>query len=504
MAEWFTVSKEGLEKIARRRGLTYVLYELWQNAVDTNAKNVTVTFEPAPNRRNRIWVSVEDDDPEGFSDLSQAYTLFAESQKKGDPTKRGRFCFGEKLVLSVCEEAEIISTKGKVFFDHEGRGSVIGMRSASTRREKGTLFRGLVKMSLQDMRDVINDSRVLISPPGVTTRILAPEVDRVLVSRTPIASFEATLQTEVADEEGHLKRVDRKTSVDVLMPMEGEPGRVFEMGIPVGWTDEIWDINVHQKVPVSLERDSVPDAYMRTLRVLALNAAIDRLPKEQASNPLVQKAIGDSRITPEALERVLTLQFGDKRAVSDPSDREAENRLKAQGYTIIYGKSLAPEVFENIRKNCTVLPAGQISPSYKPYSNDPGAKPRVLIPESEWTEGMHNIESFVRTLGLRLLNRPLNVEFEASRGRDPWGANFGSSPMGIGYEVTFNYARLGKEFFEQGVNERLFDLLIHELAHSKGGHLSEEFDDAMSELGAKMVSLALREPEYFKAYGWKG
>ena len=64
---------------------------------------------------------VEDDDPEGFRDLAQSWTLFAESERKGDPTKRGRFCLGEKLVLALCSSASISSTTGTVTFDGKGR-----------------------------------------------------------------------------------------------------------------------------------------------------------------------------------------------------------------------------------------------------------------------------------------------------------------------------------------------------------------------------------------------
>jgi hypothetical protein len=43
--------------------------------------------------------------PGRVRDLSHAFTLFAESVKKGDAEKRGRFNLGEKLVLALCDEA---------------------------------------------------------------------------------------------------------------------------------------------------------------------------------------------------------------------------------------------------------------------------------------------------------------------------------------------------------------------------------------------------------------
>src|SRR6185369_16888948 len=118
--QWFTVDKAGLGKILARRGKAFVLYELVQNAWDTAAKNVEVSLTAVPNRP-LVEIVVKDDDPDGFKDLSHAFTLFAESEKKGDPTRRGRFNLGEKLVLALCEEARIDSTKGSVIFNAEGR-----------------------------------------------------------------------------------------------------------------------------------------------------------------------------------------------------------------------------------------------------------------------------------------------------------------------------------------------------------------------------------------------
>lgn len=69
--EWFTGSKQGLEKIARRRGLSYVLFELVQNCWDTGARNVNVTFTPVEGRP-LVDMRVEDDDPDGFKDLTHA------------------------------------------------------------------------------------------------------------------------------------------------------------------------------------------------------------------------------------------------------------------------------------------------------------------------------------------------------------------------------------------------------------------------------------------------
>src|SRR4051812_40124595 len=98
--EWmgmFEIDRQGLRKLLERRGKEFLLYELFQNAWDQNVTEVTALFVKPPGSRVAT-ISVVDDDPDGFADLSHAYTLFADSKKKANPQQRGRFNIGEKLV----------------------------------------------------------------------------------------------------------------------------------------------------------------------------------------------------------------------------------------------------------------------------------------------------------------------------------------------------------------------------------------------------------------------
>ena len=74
--------------------------------------------------RNKALLVVEDDAPEGFKDLSHAFTLVASSSKKANPEQRGRFNLGEKLVLAISDEVTIRTTKGGIRFDADGRYSL--------------------------------------------------------------------------------------------------------------------------------------------------------------------------------------------------------------------------------------------------------------------------------------------------------------------------------------------------------------------------------------------
>ncbi|HKN11166.1 MAG TPA: hypothetical protein VJ376_17050, partial [Pseudomonadota bacterium] len=71
-------------------------------------------------------------------------------------------------------------------------------------------------------------------------------------------------------------------------------------------------------------------------------------------------------------------------------------------------------------------------------------------------------------------------------------------------ELTFNLAKLGQAFFEEGASKRVNELLIYEFAHdTSGNHLDDAFYKALQCGGAKLTELAMRKPELFKKHGWR-
>ncbi len=484
---WFEVDKEGLAKILKRRGMQYVLFELLQNSWDTGSTCVHVVLTPVEGRP-LVEVCVTDDDPDGFRDLRHAYTLFAESEKKGRPDKRGRFNLGEKLVLAACEHARIVSTKGAVVFDRDGSRS-----TTRQRRDSGTEFEATIRMTREELAEVLAAAKTVIAPIPTTIN------GEVLQARKPLHVFQATLTTECADEEGYLRRSSRLTDVRVYDRVPGEPSRLYELGIPVVETDDPWDVEIMQKVPLSAERDNVTPAFLRAVRVAVLNAMHLHLRPEDTARQAVADALADPNISIEAVNTVLTRQYGEKRAVFDPSDPEANNRLAADGYAIIHGGAFTREQHEQIRRAQAALPSGRIRPTPKPYSDDPNAPSRKLVPESEWTDGMRNIVGYVKEIAHELLEREVRVVIDRGHRTDTWGACYGLG------ELTFNLAKLGRSFFAYGPTERVNALLIHEFAHDlESNHLSEGFYKALQRLGAKLTALALRRPELFAKYGWHG
>src|SRR5207249_4486230 len=134
MKNWFEVDKQGLAKILERRGKEFALFELIQNGWDEpGVTKVSVSLEYRG--WNKALLVVEDDAPEGFHDLSHAFTLFADSAKKTNPEQRGRFNLGEKLVLAICDEVTIRTTKGGLRFDSEGRHRLRSTQPTGSRIE---------------------------------------------------------------------------------------------------------------------------------------------------------------------------------------------------------------------------------------------------------------------------------------------------------------------------------------------------------------------------------
>jgi hypothetical protein len=205
MNSWFEVDKQGFAKILEYKG------------------------------RNRALLIVEDDAPEGFMDLSHAFTLFAESAKKSNPERRGRFNFGEKLVLAISDQVTILSTRGGIRFDAQGRHRL------RTHTSVGSRVECLVRISREECAAIEGQVLRLIPPQRICTTFNG----RQLEPRVPLARFPATLPTEIANEDGLLRRVNRATTIRLYPVLAGETAALYEMGIPVAETGDRWHSNSH-------------------------------------------------------------------------------------------------------------------------------------------------------------------------------------------------------------------------------------------------------------------
>ena len=477
--QWFDVDRAGLGKQAEQHGKGRLVGELVQNALDeAGVTRIDISLELVPGRP-LADLAVEDDSPEGFRDLAHAYTLFAASYKRGNPQQRGQYNFGEKLVLSICESACIVTTKGTVIFDpDEGRIEKPGLK-----RQQGSVFRGRLRMTRDELPEVCDYLRSLLLLADV---VVTFNGDRLL-PRVPIRTFETSLETPVADENGVMRPRVRKTAVRIFEPLPGEVASLYEMGLPIVETGDRWHVSVEQKVPLNRDRDNVRPAYLQAVRVAVLNGCYDLLTTEEEATAAWCKLAGsDPRCSDQAIKHLIRLRFGEKVAAPDPSDIEAMKAFQAQGGTIVVG--LSKGEWANVRRAGAVPPAGQICPTAKPYSTDPSADPVNVILEEKWTDGIRNIAAYAVFLARELMAVELSVSVVHT-------TNAFAACYGLG-RLDFNLLRLGHKWFEQGPSENVDCLLLHEFGHEYSqDHLSEDYHEALCRLGARLKRLALDKPE---------
>jgi hypothetical protein len=476
---WFEVDKKGLAALMERRGKKFILFELLQNAWDEKSAHVSVELEKLPGRP-AARIVVTDDNPDGFADLSHAFTLFAASKKRADPEKRGRFNLGEKLVLSLCERATISTTNGSIVFDHDGRHA---KRQSTT---KGSSFDGVFKCTAEEFEEIIDAAITVLPPNGVKTTFNKA----TLPVRKPIIELDAVLPTEISNSEGVLVRSSRKTRIRVYEPRPGEAPSLYEMGIPVVGTEDKYSYDIGQKTPVSFERENVPPAYLRTLRTLVVNALAEQLTEADANEPWVRDALGDDRCTDEAARRLVELRFGEKAVISDPSDPEANSRAYRAGYTIIHGRHLSAREWNVVKRAEAVQPAGVVTPSPKPFS--PDGTPLKEMPVSSWSPAMRAFAHYATDVFAQLVGGRLSIHLTNDFDW-PFRAAYGKGDLFV------NVVRVGRAWFERLGSEDMNGLLIHEFGHHYApDHLSDAYHGALCRLGASLTRLALEKPGLFE------
>lgn len=480
---WFDVSKKGLKLVLGRQTHGRAIAELIANAWDEpGVTEVEVSLQPIGGVP-KVRVAVLDNSPNGFADLSHAYTLFAESVKKTNPEQRGRFNVGEKLFLARCDEAEIISTTGHVRFNAEGTRT-----SGRQRRDAGTLLTAVMPMTRAEYDQARDELELLIAPPGIDTQIVFPDQTVRLTRVEPEFTFEVTLPTEIADVEGALRTSERKTVVEVWRRAAGRTGMLYEMGIPVVELDVPFAVSVGQKIPLTVDRENVRPSFIKRLSVAVLDHTHRALDATQATAPWVTDAL--EKAAPDTVSNVLDQRFGKKRVSFDPSDPEASKRAVSEGYTVVTGGALPASVWANVRKAGAIKPAGQVTPTKHPRFSPDGKD--CTVPYAKWSEGMRATVKHLQVVGAALLEGRTGLSIEILSTSQYFAACYSR-----GGSLLLNLRRLGKDWFERGKDGLAVehvDLLIHELGHEWcSDHLAVGYHDALTNLGARLALRATND-----------
>jgi hypothetical protein len=469
---WFEIDKKGLAQILARKGKEFAIFELLQNAWD-EAGVTEADVALAPVGSGWVRLIVRDNSPNGFSHLTDAYTLFAPSKKKNNPEQRGRFNLGEKLVLALSREASVATTTGTVHFNDQGR-------RRSNQTVAGSEIKAVFRMTIDEIAQAACACLRLIPPSNIRTTINGVPIAKPVAKYT----FEASLLTEISNLDGELIKATRKTVIDVYDADHDHPAAIYEMGIPVCSIEGKYCFNVMQKVPLTLDREEVLPQFKKQLSVATLNAMADIMDTQDVNTGWATEAVTSPDAKPEALESYMTKRFGEKRVAYDPSDPEANKLAVSKGYTVVTGSMLSGAAWNNVKQHDIILPAGQVTPSPRVWTGEDDPNSPIFkdwIPEKDWTKGMKQIADFARHMAQTVLRRTITVKFCAT------AHHLGAASYGPAGNLVFNKFRMGAKWFEQGITKDVVSLLIHEFGHNTSlDHLSENYHEALCQIGAEM------------------
>ena len=464
--EWFSVDKEGLKELQSGKPKHYILRELIQNAWDEPITECNVTIEK---KDEFVMITVKDDSPIGFRDLKDSYTLFGHTYKRKDPEKRGRFNIGEKQAFSICEECIVTTTKGTVIFNNEGR------KHTTTKTKKGTVVGVKLKATEQECGEMINTVMNYLVPKNIKFT-----VNGVVISyRTSLKEFQAKLLTEW-EKDNVFRRSQRLTTVHVFKPSEQGKSTLYEMGIPVTEIECDFDIDVQQKIPLSVDRETVLQSFLKDLYAEVLNQMHNEIEGDRSSQTWIRTGMTDERIQEEAVKDIITKRYGDKVCVANPFDKISVDEAISHGYNVIKGTEMSKEEWDAV-KQANMIPSSSELFGHSFTDSD-------II--TNITENQKATANYAKKIAKRLLNLDLKVQFVRSKAS--MMAGFGDGTL------TFNLSNLPKTFFDQPISVITTDLIIHELGHFSGMHTEKKYHELLTKLAGELVILALTEPEFFE------
>ena len=464
------IDLKGYRQTLQNKGKPRILIEGLSNAFDTKSTVVVVTFSQKDGWADLV---IKDNDPDGFANLRDAYTLFAASNRREDPEARGRFGQGEKELVAIAVDGGMLnlaSTKGSVLFTKEGRSE------SSTRTPSGTVLDTRLKLNQAEAREFECLVRSIVVPADMVFTFNGEVIDRP----EPVKTVRDTLPTVIWDAEGNLVDTRRQTGIEIFEA--DDEAWILELGIPVVQHDGRFHINVGQKVPLNSARDNVKPAYLRKLREIMLDATYDLLTSVDQKSAWVTEALTNS--SDEAFDSVMYGIYGKDAVIFDPSNPEASKRALDQGRTVIAGRALTADSWKRVRDRGVFKPAGQVIETHIKTSPD-GVPP---IERGKWTPAMLSLEGYVHAVGRHLLGFKPTVTYNVEKlGGKQFGAAWGDR------SIQFNLRWLGKRWPGEASQEQVDALLLHEFSHhTVDDHLSDDMTDEVCRLGAKLRSCPAR------------
>ena len=468
-SEWFTVSKDGLRQLQEGKPKYFVVRELVQNALDEAKDSINIFTE----KDGRTVSIVVVDDGVGFRKLSDAHTLFDDTYKRKDAEKRGRFNMGEKQAFSVCKSAVIHTTSGTVTFNKEGRKT-----SHKLKRSEGTSVKVDLIMNQKEFDEMHSYLETFIVPDNIRMLLNGTRIGyQSPFSR--VVCVTSQLPTELAKEDGVIRKTRRKTSVSLYNHNDDTPSLLYEMGIPVMEIDVPFHVDVQQKVPLNSDRDMVSPAFLREIYTLILNNTYNDIEEDGVSETWVRVASSSKDVDEKAFRSVIEKRFGEDVCSATPTDPISIDDALSNGYNVVRGSEMSKEEWDNARR------FGAIESSHSLFGH--GIADCTSV--ENLTSGMKQVARLSKKISLLYYGFDIDVRFVT--GNATVRAEYGLRTL------TFHLNHLGREWFNDPLDKKVIDLIIHELGHERGHHTETSYHKAITGIGGMLVEKALRDPMWF-------
>jgi len=213
--------------------------------------------------------------------------------------------------------------------------------------------------------------------------------------------------------------------------------------------------------------------------VQVLNNVYAQLNSDNVSDSWIRLAMSGDGVTKESIEHILKERYGDKVVVANPFDARSVDEAIANGYRVITGNEMSKEEWANIKEY-----------ELMPSSSDLFGTDFTNAPSIEPNEKQIKIAEYAKRIGRRLLGFDIIISF-VKGGHNMVIAQYGNRCL------TFNVSRLNGFFDEPLINTT--SLILHEIAHEKGGHTEESYHNALTDFAQELIIIALKEPNFFRS-----
>ena len=200
------VDTKGLRELQKGKPLTFIINELCQNVFDEQSTKCIIDIVYNSNQK-LISVRVEDDNPEGFKDITHAYTLFRHTEKRLNPEQRGRFNLAEKQIAVCSEKTTIKTTKGTIILDTINDKRI----ELDEYRKEGSEILVILKGTKKQYDEMIEHTKKIICPKDIEYIVNGNKMPKTDIYK----SFKAKLLTELL-KNGIMVKDTRKTSVNLV------------------------------------------------------------------------------------------------------------------------------------------------------------------------------------------------------------------------------------------------------------------------------------------------